>query len=227
MTEVTNQADGTPSADAGPSTGDDKPRKSRRGMAYKESPAVRIFVIVTVVATLSLMVGLQWYFSGLDDQAMSRQGELQDATVELVGIHRAATQAGVMQVYDTDPAVLQAWLQTEVGPWAVVPDLSAVGLSANGARMLRMAVSNWSFIRYVDPKGHRAEVFLVAAPTGEVRAPKESVAEPLAGDTVYLDRVHGTGVVYLTVADVDWMAVTVEDDDLLRQLAAALLPGAG
>jgi hypothetical protein len=196
---------------------------ARVGMVHKESPAVRVSVWIMVVATISLIAGLQFFLSDMDDNTMSRQGEVADATMALISIHRAATQAGVLQVNTADPAKLSAWIQGQTGANAAVPDLSAAGLYPKGARMLRMAQSDWPLIQYVDRTGQLAEIFLAAAPTGEVLAPKESVEEEVAGTTAYFDRVHGVGVVYLTIGTTDWMLVSVENDTVHRSLVTMLV----
>jgi len=209
-----------------PVHGKNKGQRIARGDARHEAQ-IRIITWVMIVSTMVMLISLYVSFSRVGHTDWSRPSELRDATVELVTIHHAATQAGILQVRSDNPAYLQDWLQEPLGYTPVVPDLSGIGLYPQGARLLSMAQSDWPLIQYADQTGQWSDVFLVAAPTGEVGAPSESVMETVAGTEAYLDRVRDIGVMYLTVGDTDWMIVSSETDSLLRSLASALVDRLG
>lgn len=193
----------------------------------KDERTIRWYIIGTAIATTALTIAMYIGFSSVEDTAWLRPAELTDASMALSTVHRAATQAGVLQVRDDSPTALSGWINERIDHQITVPDLSSEGLYPVGARLLLMARSDWPMIQYADRTGQHSDVFVVAAPAGEVRAPAQSVMEPVAGQDTYVDRVHKVGVMYLTLGDTDWMVLSSEDDALHRTVVTTLVAQQG
>lgn len=179
-------------------------------------------IVLTVVPVLGLLAFLWIALSVSDPGGEVPRERVADVTLELVGVHRAALQAGILQMRSDDPAVVRAWLAGNGSTLTGVPDLSAAGLTLRGARMMGMAGGDWSLLQYADRGGRLADLLVVVAPDEGVTLPAEAVAEVIDGRTVYLDRVHGIGVVYATLAGADWMLVSADDAAVLRGVFRAL-----
>jgi anti-sigma factor RsiW len=199
-------------------------KKTDSGVS-KERGASRLWGYFAGALVVAVLVVAPIVLKREDPGHALRKAPIDDLTVSLIGVHRAATQAGVLQVTSTDAGVLQGWLEERGLGYATPPDLSSMGLALKGARLMAMPASDWAMLQYTDSRGQMADLLVVAAPPGEAVVPPEAEAVEVAGAELHLDRARGVGIAYLSLPGADWMLVSTAEAEWLQQLAGVLIAG--
>jgi len=198
-------------------------KKSGAGNEDYESRVTRKAIWWTVVPVLVFTLALTVMLSMENDKSTAPAPPVGDLSVALVGVHRAATAAGIAQFHSADLHDIGAWLASQQVVVARVPDLSAAGLRPYGARLLSMSDGQWGMVHYKADGLQAPDVVLVISPAGAASVPPEAVEEAFTGQAVKLDRVRGVGLAYATLLGNDWTLVSAVDETALRGLVTKLL----
>ncbi len=189
----------------------------------KERRLVRNGILWTVIPVFLLMAGLMWGFSTVDEEKLTGAATVDDVSVELANVYKAATNAGILQTHDTNPVAMAAWLADNGLGFVKVLDLSDSGMVFQGARALAMPGGSWAMLQYAGAQVGRADLLVVVSPKGNVGVPHEAVEGKINGIQVFTDRVHSIGVTYINGPRLDWMLVSTDDEAMLAESAKALI----
>jgi hypothetical protein len=193
------------------------------GPLPQESAHIRRNAWRLPVVAIAFMVGL-WSIMYLWPQGSGAPPGPRDLTAQFRMLHQAFQGPGVTPIAGSRAEMARA-LKAQVGPYAVVPDLSAAGLVASGARTLNIGGGGMGLIRYRD-RGTGPDVLAVFSPRGRVGVPQGSAERRVAGGSVWLQDEPAARIVYTEADGLDWALISGRDGDALVAVAAVLLRGA-
>jgi len=138
-------------------------------------------------------------------------------------IHWAATEAGIFQVRTQDAGELTAWLAARTGPYAKVPPLDAVGLTATGGRVVHMGPRTLAMALYRDYGSHTPDVTLLEGGADFAWPPDAGTVVDVNGHTARLLRYRGMGLSAFGRDGVTCVLISFRDPAAMRELTAAFL----
>ncbi len=177
--------------------------------------------LIILIVILASMLGSMLVMKGGGNQQQPAGSRL---AVELVALHMAATNAGVLQLRERNPKALEAWLEQRVGTDLTVPDLGG-GLAPVGARVVTIEEVPMGMLLYrvelpaTEPPPVTVIQSSQPSPVGMFRTDPVTVD----GTTLYPDTFQGIGMTYFEHDDITWMMASERTPEQMADLARRVM----
>lgn len=141
--------------------------------------------------------------------------------LEMLTLYRAATGGGVLQMRAEDPAQVSTWLQEQVPVVERVPDLSGLGVTPVGARVLTFSGTGpGALVLYRSASA--TPLVLVQTPIGALPPGVGGGVTQVGVRSVTTQRLQGVSMVHFEESGRHWLAASERDPKDLLQVVAAI-----
>lgn len=173
---------------------------------------------VTLIGMMvAMVVGMVFMEGG------GRQVARDDLLEPITSLHWAATQAGIFQVRTSSARELTDWLVPRTGPYASVPELSALGMSAAGGRVVHLNRHTMAMALYRDYQGDAPDITLLEAGADFEWPEATGTVVQIAGMPVHRARFRRMEVAAFARYGVTCILISLVDAEAMDKVVGAFI----